>query len=234
MIIGRGLSGLCAAAMAAKAGLSVVVLEKASEPGGRAATTEKQGFALYRGGPACAAVDTLGVDYSVEETASALALSTSNVKTTHHRARRALEPYEQSRCRPTPDLVARSTAALQRFLTSLMADDVAAAEVELAEGVVALNDGGGEFFAARRPVVGASRVAELNLGVKRMSPDVSRWEIRILNGLPALVAERDGVSAKDAPRFVVRCDIDGSGRITAIHTILARSKLTAVKAIRAL
>ena len=70
VIIGGGLGGLTAAAMAAKAGLSVVVLEKATEPGGRATTTDKRGFAwnlgahaLYRGGPACAALDALGVAY---------------------------------------------------------------------------------------------------------------------------------------------------------------------------
>jgi RNA polymerase sigma-70 factor (ECF subfamily) len=173
-------------------------------------------------------------DYSVEETADALALSASNVKTTHHRARRALAPYEQNRCRPTPDLVARSTEALQRFLTSLMMDDVAAVQAQLAEGVVALNDGGGQFFAARRPVVGAAKVAKLNLGIKDLGPPVSRWEIRSLNGLPALVAERDGATAKDAPRFVLRVDIDAEGRISALHTILATSKLTAVRAIAVL
>ncbi len=172
-------------------------------------------------------------DYSVEETANALGLSESNIKTTHHRARRALAPYDENRCRPSPDLVARSTEALQRFLTSLMTDDVAAVEAQLAEGVVALNDGGGEFFAARRPVVGASRVARLNLGVKRLSPEISRWEIRLLNGLPALVAERDGVSVKDAPRFVLRVDIDASGRINALHTILATRKLTGLRPIGA-
>ena len=70
VIIGGGLGGLAAAALAARAGLSVVVLEKATEPGGRAGTTEKQGFslnlgahALYRGGPACAVLDELGVAY---------------------------------------------------------------------------------------------------------------------------------------------------------------------------
>jgi RNA polymerase sigma-70 factor, ECF subfamily len=170
-------------------------------------------------------------EYSVKETAVALGLTEANIKTTHHRARRALEPYEQSRCRPSPELVARSTEALQRFLTSLMTDDVAAVEAQLAEGVVALNDGGGEFFAARRPVVGASRVARLNLGIKKMGPPVTRWEIRILNGLPALVAERDGVSAKDAPRFVLRIDIDADGRVAALHTILATRKLTALRPI---
>lgn len=170
-------------------------------------------------------------DYSVEETGAALGLSASNVKTTHHRARRALSPYEQNRCRPTAELVARSTVALQRFLTSLMTDDVAAVEAQLAEGVVSLNDGGGEYFAARRPVVGADRVARFNVGIKKHSAGVTRWEIRILNGLPALVAERDGTSAKEAPRFVMRVDIDGSGRITAVHTVLAPGKLTAARAI---
>ena len=94
---------------------------------------------------------------------------------------------------------------------------------------MALNDGGGQFFAARRPVVGAAKVAKLNIGIKNLGPPVTRWEIRILNGLPALVAERDAVSAKDAPLFVLRCDIDESGQITAIHTILATKKLTAVR-----
>ncbi len=112
-----------------------------------------------------------------------------------------------------------------------MTDDVAAVEAQLAEDVVALNDGGGEFFAARRPVVGASRVARLNLGIKRMGPAVSRWEIRLLNGLPALVGERDEASAKDAPRFVLRVDIDAAGKIAALHTVLATRKLTALRAI---
>lgn len=170
-------------------------------------------------------------EYSVKETADALGLSEASTKTTHHRARRALEPYEQSRCRPSPELVARSTEALQRFLTSLMADDVAAVEAQLAEGVVALNDGGGEFFAARRPVVGASRVARLSSGVKRHGPEIWRWEIRILNGLPALVGERDTVTAKDAPRFVLRVDIDADGKIAALHTVLATRKLTALRPI---
>jgi phytoene dehydrogenase-like protein len=70
VIIGGGLGGLAAAALAAKAGLSVTVLEKASELGGRAGTTQKRGFslnfgahALYQGSHACSVLDELGVAY---------------------------------------------------------------------------------------------------------------------------------------------------------------------------
>lgn len=67
IVIGGGLAGLAAAATAAQGGASVVVLE-AHQPGGRAQTTERDGFvfnrgihALFMGGPGSAVLDTLGV-----------------------------------------------------------------------------------------------------------------------------------------------------------------------------
>src|SRR5262245_34556558 len=65
-------------------------------------------------------------DYSVAETAAALGLSEPAVKTTHHRARRALEPYDATRCPPTPALAAQARASLHRFLQALAGTDVAA------------------------------------------------------------------------------------------------------------
>ena len=65
-------------------------------------------------------------DYSVKETADALALSEPNVKTTHHRARRALEGYDRDRSVPTAATVQRSRDALVRFLQTLASSDVAA------------------------------------------------------------------------------------------------------------
>ena len=47
-------------------------------------------------------------DYSVHETADALDLSEANVKTTHHRARRAMAAYDRDRRVPTRALQARS------------------------------------------------------------------------------------------------------------------------------
>ncbi len=67
IVVGGGLAGLAAGATAAQAGASVVVLE-ARRPGGRARTTEREGFvfnlgahALYRGGPGMDVLQDLGV-----------------------------------------------------------------------------------------------------------------------------------------------------------------------------
>ena len=69
VIVGGGIAGLVSAALVAKAGLSAVVLEKASSPGGRASTREKNGFsfnlgphALYRKGVLSRTLRELGVD----------------------------------------------------------------------------------------------------------------------------------------------------------------------------
>jgi glycine/D-amino acid oxidase-like deaminating enzyme len=67
IVVGGGLGGLAAAATAARSGASVVVLE-AHQPGGRAQTTERDGFVLNRGihahftaGPGRAVLDTLDI-----------------------------------------------------------------------------------------------------------------------------------------------------------------------------
>ncbi len=169
-------------------------------------------------------------DYTVKETAAALSLSEPNVKTTPHRARRALEPYDHARPRATPELAAKAQAALHRFLHGLATADVAAVEALLAEDARALSDGGGEFAAARRPVVGRARVARLYLGLTRRAPAALRMEARALNGLPGVVVEQPS-DGKIAPRLTLQCDVDADGRITAVYSVLATRKLTAVKAL---
>src|SRR5580704_3156696 len=67
-IVGGGLGGLATAALLARRGLDVVVLERASTLGGRAATHVRDGFAfnegahaLYLGGAAARVLSGLGV-----------------------------------------------------------------------------------------------------------------------------------------------------------------------------
>ena len=68
VVVGAGLAGLTAAAVAAERGADVTVLEAREHPGGRARTANVDGFlfnqgahALYRGGPAWATLAELGI-----------------------------------------------------------------------------------------------------------------------------------------------------------------------------
>ncbi|QRN97109.1 sigma-70 family RNA polymerase sigma factor [Archangium violaceum] len=164
-------------------------------------------------------------DYSVREVAESLGLSETNVKVTHHRARQAMETYDRARCVPTRELQERTREALMGFLGALASGDVAAAEALLAEPVRALSDGGGEFHAAKVPVVGVKRVALFfrRLQELRGSPEV--MELRMCNGLPALVAEWKESTPHTAPRIVMKVETGPDGRITEVHSVLATRKL---------
>ncbi len=168
-------------------------------------------------------------DYSVAEAAEALGLSEPNVKTTHHRARRAMRDYDQQRCVPTRALQERTRAALEQLLVGLMHRDIAAIEALLAADVCSLSDGGGEFAAALNPVNGRRRVTRLALGLSSRAGWMRAVEVRMVNGLPALFAEFGTHGPRFAPCGIVRCEIDAAGRITALHTILASGKLSAIR-----
>jgi RNA polymerase sigma-70 factor (ECF subfamily) len=169
-------------------------------------------------------------DYSVAETAAALAMSEANVKTTHHRARKGMEAYDRRRCRPSADLTARTRAALIRFLGAMRDQDIAAVEGMLAADVVGLSDGGGEYQAAGIPLIGAHRVAVayVRLGAQR-HPAALRYDIRLLNGLPALIVEDAEPRPRWAPRWTLQVEIDDDDRIRAIHSVLSTRKLQALR-----
>ena len=168
-------------------------------------------------------------DYTVQETADALGMSAANVKTTHHRGRAAMRDYDVQRCRPTRALQARTRAVLGQFVSAVASGDVAAVEALLADSVRAINDGAGEFFAARKPIVGRELVARFCVNIGRQRFLGTRFEARLVNGLPALV----GTFADDhpgyPPRGVLRCEIDADGRITRLDSILATRKLSAMR-----
>jgi RNA polymerase sigma-70 factor (ECF subfamily) len=172
-------------------------------------------------------------DYTVQEAAEALGLSRPNVKTTHHRARRAMAGYDAGREIPTRALQAKTRAALERFLAALGSGDVRQVEALLAEGVVALSDGAGEFFAARVPVRGPTRVARFFSTVTRKRAHTARSEFRMVNGVPALVSDFEGDPRGAPPRMVLVPRIDRTGRIVALYAIVATRKLTAVPPVAA-
>lgn len=167
-------------------------------------------------------------DYSVRETAEALGISEANVKTTHLRARRAMQSYEQARCVPTQSLQAQARQALERFLGCLRSNDVAGIESLLVEETRALSDGGGEFHAARVPLIGREKVALFYRTVTKQIGTNVRVELRMLNGLPALVTENLAPSPGYAPHVATLFDVGDDGRIQRIYSVLATRKLTAL------
>ncbi len=169
-------------------------------------------------------------DYSVTEAAVALELSEANVKTTHHRARVALDSYDHARTVPTHDAQARTRHAIERLGVALASGDVAQIEALLTAGARNVNDGGGEFHAARRPVLGSNRIARFMAGLRaRLGPDAT-FAVRMINGLPALVLDWPSAPPRVASRTVVAFDVDDDGRIRALYSVLATPKLRALRA----
>jgi RNA polymerase sigma-70 factor (ECF subfamily) len=167
-------------------------------------------------------------DYSVRETAEALGMSEANVKTTLHRARRVMEAYDRERCVPTRTVQEQTRQALERFLTALIAKDIPTIEAMLTADVRALSDGGGEFVAALKPIIGRNNVLRFFIGISSRSGSVAHIDVRMLNGLPAFLIEFAEPSPRETSRMVLRCDLSADGRIKALHSILASRKLTGV------
>jgi RNA polymerase sigma-70 factor, ECF subfamily len=169
------------------------------------------------------------IEYSARETAEALALSEGNVRVLLHRARKTLADYDMRRSIPTPELGSRTAQLLQRFLAYVAAGDVPGVESLLAEDVVVLNDANGKYPAAGVPVLGRNKVARFQVNVGRLRTTAPRFEIRMLNGLPAFVAEWDRDESKLSPRLVLIPILDADGRIRGLHGVLAPEKLARVR-----
>lgn len=164
-------------------------------------------------------------DYSVADAAYALDVTESDVKVTLHRARRALAAYDAERCPPTPEMQERTRATLDRLTTSLATGDMRSTERLLADSVVALSDGGGEFFAARKPVVGPERVARFYSKITRARFDSARIEIRNLNALPAAIVRFDDDAPGQAPLLTQHVLLGPDAKIHRVVSVLATAKL---------
>jgi RNA polymerase sigma-70 factor (ECF subfamily) len=164
------------------------------------------------------------LDFDVRETASALTSSAGAVKVAHHRARKALESYDRARVIPSPELVERSQGALARLMAALGAGDARAFAELLSDDVRTLNDAGGRYLAALKPVVGRDKVARfyLALGSTRRA---SHTNVLLANGLPALVVEFENPGPREAPRALIRVELAADDRVRELHVLLAPKKL---------
>lgn len=183
--------------------------------------------------------DVMG--YAVKEAAAALSLTESNVKTTHHRARAALANYDAVRRPITRTLQAETLRRLHAFMLLMMSGDVLELQKLLAADVIAWNDGDGEFYAARRPIVGAAQVILFHLKTRRRG--LPRASIRMFNGLPCMVLElpadaplwipsASGQARGSDPRLprrmVIGLDVGKDGSVAQLYAVVATRKLTHV------
>lgn len=167
-------------------------------------------------------------DYSVRETAQALNLTEVNVKTTHSRARRAMRAYEETRRAPTRSLQEQARQTLERFLNCLGSNDVDGIEKLLALDARSLSDGGGEFFAARVPLVGRAKIVHFYQTTRKFRPEL-RVTPLMLNGWPAIFVENLTPPPGVAPALAILFEVNEAGEIQRIYNVLATRKLQAVQ-----
>jgi RNA polymerase sigma-70 factor (ECF subfamily) len=168
------------------------------------------------------------LEYPATDVARILETSEGNVRVLHHRARRALAHFDGDVV-TSAAVRERQRAALERLMLCMMRQDAAGMEALLTDDVRSLTDGGGRYTALRKPLAGRAAVARFHLETARRRAPVSSTELRSINGVPALVVVTRPLRPQMAPRLVLRCEVDGAGRIRELHTILNPSKLGAVR-----
>jgi RNA polymerase sigma-70 factor (ECF subfamily) len=167
---------------------------------------------------------------SARDVADALGISEANARVLHHRARLAMEAYDRRRCVPSAELRARHRAALESFVAALEAQDGARVEALLAESARTVTDAGGRYTALAVPLEGRDRVARLYLvAAMHRKAGGARFETRLVNGLPAVLVTVLHPVRRQAPRTLLRCELDADGRIELVQAVLEPRKLAALR-----
>jgi RNA polymerase sigma factor (sigma-70 family) len=172
-------------------------------------------------------------DLSVEETGSILRMGEGAVRVMHHRARAALAGYDEARIDGARERAGLVRGALERLAAAVATGDPARVEAVLAEHAALHADGAGRFGAVRQILRGARTVSRFALfGQQRVAGVPSRRSFREnVNGFPALVVDNLPPPGVDvAPRVVLTCDADRSGRITTLYVLAAPEKVARLPA----
>lgn len=167
--------------------------------------------------------EVFGFDY--DEIGSAVGKSTATVRQIAHRAR----GHVQSRRRRfEPVGKALSVQITAEFLAAAATGDVEQLMAKLAPDVVWTADSNGKAFAARRPLLGAEKVAKLVIGLMRGARSLGRVEPAIYNSAPAMV-----LYLGERLEAIVTVEIV-DGKITNLYAMRNPDKLAAVSVPRAI
>lgn len=153
--------------------------------------------------------------YEFDEIAGLLDTTAVNVRQIASRARKRLDTRER-RFDPPPGA---ADELASRFFAACQSGDVNAIESMLATDVTLLSDGGGKAFAAKQPVVGVRKVANLLAVVFRKLRAVGKSELTIVNGGPGVVFT---VGGKPVEVLTFAAD---AGRVSQLYVTLNPDKL---------
>jgi RNA polymerase sigma-70 factor, ECF subfamily len=157
--------------------------------------------------------DVFGTPY--DEIAATVARNPAACRQLASRARRKV------RANPVPhDPPETVTKVAEALMGALVRDDLDAVMSLLADDVELLSDGGPTARAARRPVVGPSRVTRLIVNLLRRYP-IEGFPV-MLNGEPGMVGRVDGRLFLAVSAQVV------DGRVVAFHVMRNPDKLAAL------
>ncbi|MEL6181052.1 MAG: sigma factor-like helix-turn-helix DNA-binding protein, partial [Myxococcota bacterium] len=166
------------------------------------------------------------LDYTTAETAHILDLSTVNVKTTLHRARKRMEHYDHRRCPLSDDLSSKTQTALRNFMMAMTTGDTDTAASMLADDVRYAGDSGGHYWNATRILEGRTKVLAFLGGIARKYPSTpKRIEEMVCNGLPAVWVEVEPYHPRIAPQFVAQIALNPQDRLSHLFIVSAPDKL---------
>jgi RNA polymerase sigma-70 factor (TIGR02957 family) len=149
-----------------------------------------------------------------DEIAGVLDRSPAAVRQIVHRARKHVAVR-----RPRMEVnAAQQRVVVERFLSAVHHGDVQGLLDVLAPDVVAVADGGGVVAAARKPLIGAQRVAQLLTGLPKLAPG-ARGDTIWLNGAPAIRIRIDGET------HAVMSLVVADGRVTHLYAVNNPHKL---------
>jgi len=163
--------------------------------------------------------EVFGFDY--DEIAGAVGKSATTVRQVAHRAR---EHVHARRKRFEPVDTDTTTKLTEQFMTAAATGDMEGLLAMLAPNATWTADSGGKATAARRPIVGAEKVARAIMGLFRYgqrTPDM-RFEMVNCNNAPAVV-----VYTGDHLEGVFLVEII-DGKITQFYAMRNPDKLTAI------
>ncbi|MEC3919805.1 RNA polymerase sigma-70 factor [Nocardia sp. CDC160] len=163
--------------------------------------------------------------HSLVDIAAMLGKSDATVRQIAHRARAHVQARKK---RFEPD-AETSRAVVGKFLRAAQTGDVQTLMDVLAPDIVQISDGGGKVSAARRPVVGAERVAAYLIGLVRKSLGDMTIEFGTYNALPAILL-RGTDGAIDTVELI---EVDGD-RIVGLYAVRNPDKLRTAGLTRAL